>query len=94
MNEKVYKAVMGGISDNNIKYADFQNLVVDLGFVFQRQEGSHAIYRHMACRANMNIQPDGSKAKGYQVRQLRGLIKKFDLKEDWQYAEIFNLDPI
>ena len=79
MNKKVYNAVVSGRADNNISFADFQNLIVDLGFKYQRQEGSHKTYRHMDYRVNMNIQPDGNKAKGYQVRQLRSLIKKYSL---------------
>ena len=44
MNKKVYDTVISGKSDNNIRYVDFQNLIVSLGFVFERQRGSHAIY--------------------------------------------------
>jgi len=39
MKNKVYNAVTSGQLDNNIRYADFQNLIVDLGFVFERKEG-------------------------------------------------------
>ena len=74
MKIKVYNAVISGQSDNNIRYADFQNLIEDLGFVFERQRGSHVIYYQDKIEEFMNIQPDGSKAKGYQVRQLRGII--------------------
>jgi predicted RNA binding protein YcfA (HicA-like mRNA interferase family) len=80
LNKKIYNAVISGKSDNNIKYTDFQNLIVGLGFEFQHQEGSHRFYAHKIYPAIMNIQPDGNKAKGYQVRQLRSLIKKFNLK--------------
>ena len=79
MKCKVYNAVMSGQADNNISYADFQNLVVDLGFEYQRQDGSHRIYRHHVYGVKMNIQPDGNKAKGYQVKQLRALIRKYSL---------------
>ena len=79
MNRKVYDAVLNGKSDNNIKFTDFQNLIVDLGFQFERQEGSHRTYRHPIYRVNMNIQPDGNKAKGYQVRQLRSIINMYGL---------------
>ena len=74
-----YNAIVSGRADNNIKFSDFQNLIIDLGFEFQRQEGSHRIYRHPIHRISMNIQSDGSKAKGYQVRQLRTIIKKYGL---------------
>jgi len=74
MKNKVYNAVISGQSDSNIRYADFQSLVIQLGFAFERQKGSHAIYYHAGIGEFINIQPDGSKAKGYQVRQLRGII--------------------
>lgn len=79
MKSKVYDAVINGRSDNNIKYTEFQNLIVDLGFIYQRQEGSHRVYRHPVYRISMIIQPDGNKAKGYQIKQLRLLIKKYSL---------------
>ncbi|MCL2160020.1 MAG: type II toxin-antitoxin system HicA family toxin [Oscillospiraceae bacterium] len=74
MNEKIYEMVLSGKADNNIKYADFQNLIINLGFVFTRQRGSHEIYYHPVIKERMNIQKDGSKAKDYQVRQLRDII--------------------
>jgi len=74
MNKKVYESVKSGRSDNNIKYTDFQNLIIDLDFVFERQRGSHAVYYHEGINEFVNIQPDGNKAKAYQVRQLRGII--------------------
>jgi len=74
MKSRVYNAVMSGQSDNNIKYTDFQNLITDLGFVFERQRGSHVVYYHDKVDEFMNIQPDANKAKGYQVRQLRGIM--------------------
>ena len=79
MNKSVYDAVKSGLSDNNIDFNDFRNLIVDLGFVFRNQEGSHRIYKHSGIREKMNIQPDGNKAKGYQVRQLRTIIRKHNL---------------
>jgi len=80
MNKKIYNAVKSGQSDNNIKYTDFQLLIVDLGFEFKHQDGSHRFYAHKLYEIVMNIQPDGNKAKGYQVRQLRYLIKKYNLE--------------
>jgi len=80
MKAKVYNAVMSGKSDNNINYADFQRLIGDLGFIFERQRGSHVIYCHEGIDEFLNIQPDGNKAKGYQVRQLRAIILAHGLK--------------
>ena len=79
MNRKTYDTVMSGKSDNSIRFSDFQNLIVDLGFEYRRQEGSHIIYFHDVIKKAMNIQEDGSKAKDYQVKQLRKIIKEYNL---------------
>ena len=79
MNKKVYEAVMSGKSDNNINYTDFQNLIINLGFNFKRQNGSHGIYHNKKIKERMNIQNDGGKAKAYQVKQLRTIIFKHNL---------------
>ena len=79
MKCKVYDAVVNGQSNNNINFNDFQNLIIDLGFEFKRQNGSHVIYFHNGINKFMNIQPDGNKAKGYQVRQLRDIINEYGL---------------
>ena len=81
MDEKIYKLIIGGKSDNNIKYTDFENLIIDLGFKFQRQRGSHELFYNHKIKERLNIQSDGSKAKAYQVRQLRNLILKYNLQE-------------
>lgn len=78
MNTKVYQAVLSGQSDYNIKFVEFISLMEGLGFKKIRQNGSHILFQHpMGCM--MNIQKDGSKAKGYQVAQLRKLIKEYGL---------------
>ena len=46
MNKKTYNDVMSEKSDNNIHFNDFRNLIVDLGFDFIRQNGSHMQYFH------------------------------------------------
>lgn len=79
MNQKTYHNVMSGKSDHNIKFHDFKNLIVDLGFDFIRQNGSHIQYFNREINAFMNVQNDGSKAKGYEVRQLRKIIEKHGL---------------
>ena len=71
---KVYEVIVNGRSDNNIKYSDLIVLAEYLGFIFQRQRGSHEIYYHPAINEFLNLQAEGNKAKGYQVRQLRGII--------------------
>jgi len=70
---------MSGKSDNNIHFSDFKNLIIELGFDFKGQKGSHLSYYHNKINERMTIQNDSSKAKGYQVRQLRNIIIKHNL---------------
>jgi len=66
-------------TDNNINFGDFCNLIVDLGFSFKGEKGSHKSYYHNGINERMTIQNANSKAKGYQVRQLRDIIIKHGL---------------
>ena len=79
MNKKLYRAIISGKSDNNIRFSDFQNMIIDLGFQFERQESSHIMYYNNDINEFMNIQNKDGKAKDYQVRQLRKIIKKHNL---------------
>ena len=79
MNRKIYELVISGKSDNNIKYSDFQSLIIDLGFEHRRQKGSHTMYYHRGINEFMNIQKDGNNTKAYQVEQLRNVIIKHKL---------------
>jgi len=79
MNQKTYNDVKSGKSDNNINFNDFCNLIIDLGFDFKGQKGSHKSYYHSKINERMTIQNANSKAKGYQVRQLRNIINKYGL---------------
>ncbi|MDE7479365.1 MAG: type II toxin-antitoxin system HicA family toxin [Lachnospiraceae bacterium] len=53
--------------------------MIDLGFTLKGQKGSHISYYHSKTNERMTIQNAGSKAKGYQVRQLRNIIIKHGL---------------
>lgn len=79
MNKRIYNDVVSGKSDNNINFNDFCNLIIDLGFVLKGQKGSHKSYYHSGINERMTIQNVHSKAKGYQVRQLRNIIVKHNL---------------
>ena len=79
MNQRTYNNVISGKADNNINFNDFRNLIVDLGFEFIRQSGSHVQYYHSGINERMTIQNEKSKAKGYQVKQLRNIIVKHGL---------------
>ena len=62
-----------------LKERDFYNLIIDLGFAFKGQKGSHMSFFHSGVNERMTIQRDGAKAKDYQIKQLRLIIEKYDL---------------
>lgn len=76
--KNTYDIVMGGKSDQNIRFADFRNLILSYGFR-ERIKGDHYIYKREDIAERINIQPSGSKAKPYQVKQVRMLFEKYGL---------------
>lgn len=79
MNQKIYNDVISGKLDNNIHFSDFSKLIIDLGFEFKVQKGSHKSYYHNKINKRTTIHNANSKAKGYRVRQLRRIIIKRNL---------------
>lgn len=41
MNQKISNDVIFRNNDNNIRFLDLPNLIIDLGFTFRRQKGLH-----------------------------------------------------
>lgn len=70
---------MSGTQDRNIKFADLQKILEVLGFQC-RIKGDHFIYWRDGIDEIINIQPDGNKAKPYQVKQIRNIILKYGLE--------------
>ncbi len=69
---------MDGRKDNNIPFADLQKLLDVLGFSYM-VKGSHYIYWREGIAEIINIQSDNGKAKAYQVKQVREIIRKYKL---------------
>lgn len=78
MNQKIYNKVMAGNSDNNIRFTDLRNLILSFGFN-EHIKGDHFIYKRKDIPERINIQPNGNKAKIYQVKQVRMLFEKYGL---------------
>jgi predicted RNA binding protein YcfA (HicA-like mRNA interferase family) len=76
--DKLKQKIADGKSDANINFEDLRNLILALGFD-ERIKGSHHSYRKEGITEKPNLQRDGSKAKSYQVRQIREILKKYDL---------------
>lgn len=78
-HEKLLQKILLGSSDKNIQFDDLCNLIKRLGFE-ERIKGSHHIFRKEGVEEKINLQKDDSKAKVYQVRQVRKLILRYNLK--------------
>jgi len=80
-HDKVLEIVLRGTSDANIAFSDLCSLLVWLGFQ-ERIRGDHHIFTKSGIPEILNLQPCGSKAKPYQVKQVRELILKYKLAGD------------
>lgn len=76
--EKIFLSIMNGRQDTNIKFSDLQKILDILGFE-NRIKGDHFIYWKDGVEEIINIQPDGNKAKAYQVKQIRNIILKYEM---------------
>lgn len=79
--KKLFQKILSGSSDNNIDFDDVVRLLIQLGFN-ERIKGSHHIFHKEGVEEIINIQPLASKAKNYQVKQIRELIIKYKLAAD------------
>lgn len=78
-NEKILQEIKSGFRDKNIKFTDLQKILILLGFQC-RIVGDHFIYYKDNISEIINIQPDGNKAKAYQVKQIRNIILHYKLE--------------
>jgi len=79
--DKLLIQVLRGASDANIPFDGLCGLMRLLGFN-ERIRGSHHIYSKEGVEEIVNLQPVGSRAKAYQVKQVRGIILKYKLGGD------------
>ncbi len=77
--DKLIARLLQGDADTNIAFDDLCDLLQRLGFEM-RTRGSHHIFRKSGIEERINLQRDGDKAKAYQVRQIRSIILKYNLK--------------
>jgi predicted RNA binding protein YcfA (HicA-like mRNA interferase family) len=64
----------------HVHFHDFVSLLVGLGFILERSDGSHQVFTHPKLNRPFPVQDDKGEAKPYQVRQLLKLIEQHDLK--------------
>lgn len=76
--QKLLQAILLGRSDQNISFTDLLHLLQRLGFDI-RIKGSHHICRKSGVEEKINLQKDGSRAKPYQVKQVRRVVIRYKL---------------
>ena len=77
-HEKLLTKILRSGSDANIRFDELRGLLVHLGFE-ERVRGSHHTFRRSGIVDKINLQCDGHQAKPYQVRQVRGVILRYNL---------------
>lgn len=77
---KLQQKILTGDADGNIQFSTLCQLLIRLGFD-ERTKGSHHIFTLDSIDEIVNLQPKGSKAKAYQVKQIRGILVKYRLGE-------------
>ena len=77
--EELRLRILQGKSDANINFDELRHLLQGLGFE-ERIRGSHHIFRKPGVRELINLQQEGSKAKVYQVHQVRQVILRYGLQ--------------
>jgi hypothetical protein len=79
-HSKTLERVLSGRADANVRFEDLRTLLVALGFV-ERSRGSHHMFGRSGIEEQINLQRDGAKAKPYQVKQVRIILLRYDLRE-------------
>ena len=80
-SDELLSRILHGAADANIAFNQLRNLLRRLGFA-ERIRGDHHIFTKSGVAEIINLQPQGSKAKPYQVKQVRGVIVKYQLSGD------------
>ena len=80
-SSKLIGRILSGKSDSDISFVELCNLLRRLGFA-ERIRGSHHIFTQASVEEIINLQPKGSKAKAYQVKQVRNLLLRYRLGDE------------
>jgi hypothetical protein len=83
-HKKTLAKVLQGTADANIRFGDLRSMLAALGFE-ERIKGGHHIFTLEGREAALNLQPEGSKAKAYQVRQVRQIVIEHGLASDEEH---------
>lgn len=76
--DKLLAKILLGAADSDIPFAQLCQILHNFGFD-ERIRGSHHIFTKEGIEEILNLQPKRGKAKAYQVKQVRGIIIKYQL---------------
>jgi predicted RNA binding protein YcfA (HicA-like mRNA interferase family) len=76
--EKTIEKLLRGQSEANVRFEELCHLLQAKGFRM-RVSGSHHIFTRPGVLERINLQREGSKAKPYQVRQVRKILAQYKL---------------
>ena len=76
--DKLLAKILRGTADENISFSELCQLLKKFDFD-ERIRGDHHIFSRDDIDEILNLQPKASKAKPYQVKQVRTLIIKYKL---------------
>ena len=77
-HKKLLEHILIRRSDSNVPFTGLCNLLKALGFD-ERIRGEHHIFTMDGVEGIINLQPKESKAKPYQVKQVRNIILRYNL---------------
>ena len=77
-HQKLLQHILMKKGDANVSFEGLCGLLQLLGFK-QRIRGDHHIFSKEAVEEIINLQPNGAKAKIYQVKQVRDIFLRYDL---------------
>ena len=77
--ERILLNILSGFSDKDISFSELCNVLKYLGFK-ERIKSSHHIFYKDGIKEILNLQPKESKAKPYQVKQVRNTILSYKIR--------------
>jgi predicted RNA binding protein YcfA (HicA-like mRNA interferase family) len=78
-HDKILLKILSGLSDADISFLELCNVLKYLGFK-ERINGSHHIFYKDGIKEIINLQPKDSKAKPYQIKQVRSVILNYKIR--------------
>jgi hypothetical protein len=78
-HQKLYEHILMRRSDANVSFSELCDLLRCLGFA-ERIRGDHHVLSNARVDEILNLQPKSGNAKPYQVKQVREVILRYQLR--------------